>query len=127
MLTCAKYADVATRFYTNMLATMSYWEKELAAEEMVQLSLPDTTLNNGTWMVNQAYFSVVRSMISREDTWHPRYGVMPGYGISLQDGFEDTFTATAMGALEMGAFPYAKVIPRAQAPTQALNRAAVHQ
>ena len=37
-----------------------------------------------------------------------RYGVMPGYGISLQDGFEDTFTATAMGALEMGAFPYAK-------------------
>ena len=64
-----------------------------------------TTLK-GTWMSKQATFAVVRSMISREDTWHPRYGVMPGYGISLQDGFEDTFTATAMGALEMGAFPY---------------------
>ena len=47
-------------------------------------------------------------MISREDTWHPRYGVSPGYGISLQDGFQDTFTATATAALEWGAFPYAK-------------------
>lgn len=33
---------------------------------------------------------------------------MPGYGISLQDGFEDTFTATATGALEYGSIPYAK-------------------
>ena len=47
-------------------------------------------------------------MISREDTWHGRYGVMPGYGISLQDGFQDTFTATATAALEWGAIPYAK-------------------
>ena len=47
-------------------------------------------------------------MISREDTWHGRYGVTPGYGISLQDGFEDTFTASATAALEMGSFPYAK-------------------
>ena len=50
----------------------------------------------------------MRSMISRDDTWHGRYGVLPGYGISLQDGFEDTFTATATGALEMGSLPYAK-------------------
>ena len=37
-----------------------------------------------------------------------RYGVLPGYGISLQDGFEDTFTASATAALEYGSFPYAK-------------------
>eukprot|EP01047_Picozoa_sp_COSAG01_P004966 COSAG01_NODE_166_length_23296_cov_140.506014_7_plen_123_part_00 len=37
-----------------------------------------------------------------------RYGVLPGYGISLQDGFEDTFTATATAALEFGSIPYAK-------------------
>ena len=36
------------------------------------------------------------------------YGVLPGYGISQQDGFEDTFTASATAALEIGAFPYAK-------------------
>ena len=75
---------------------------------MMHLSLPDTALNNGTWLVQQATHAIVRSMISRDDTWHGRYGVLPGYGISLQDGFEDTFTATATGALEMGALPYAK-------------------
>ena len=45
---------------------------------------------------------MVRSMISRDDTWHSRYGVLPGYGVSLQNGFQDTFTATVTGALEMG-------------------------
>jgi hypothetical protein len=39
---------------------------------------------------------------------HERYGVLPGYGLSLQDGFQDTFTATATAALEWGAIPYAK-------------------
>jgi len=34
--------------------------------------------------------------------------VLPGYGITLQDGFEDTFTATATGAIEWGAIPYAR-------------------
>ena len=28
--------------------------------------------------------------------------------ITIQNGFEDTFTATAMGALEVGAMPYAR-------------------
>ena len=36
-----------------------------------------------------------------------RYGVLPGYGIAFQSGFQDTFTATATAALEVGAFPYA--------------------
>ena len=47
-------------------------------------------------------------MITRKDTWHPRYGVEPGYGISMQDGFQDTFTTTAQVALEWGAMPWAK-------------------
>ena len=58
--------------------------------------------------VQQARFAIVRSMISRDNTWHPRYGVLPGYGITLQDGFEDTFTATATAALEWGALKYAR-------------------
>ena len=52
-------------------------------------------------------FSFVRSMISRDNTWHPRYGVIPGYGITLQDGFQDTFTSTATAALEWGSIPCA--------------------
>ncbi|KAL3908711.1 MAG: hypothetical protein SGPRY_009692, partial [Prymnesium sp.] len=86
----------------------AYWDDELRKEGMMEISLPSTGETNGSWLVQQARFAIVRSMISRDDTWHPRYGVLPGYGISLQDGFQDTFTATATGALEWGALPYAK-------------------
>ena len=98
----------ASGFYNNMLAVQRYWDATLGAEEMMQLSLPSTQANNGSWLITQAVHSIVRSMISRDDTWHGRYGVLPGYGISLQDGFEDTFTATATAALEYGSIPYAK-------------------
>ena len=37
-----------------------------------------------------------------------RYGVTPGYGQTMQDGFEDIFTTTAAAALEWGAIPWAK-------------------
>ena len=47
-------------------------------------------------------------MITWDATWGPRYGVLPGYGIQMQNGFHDTFTGAAMGALEIGALPYAK-------------------
>jgi hypothetical protein len=95
-------------FYSNLLAVRGYWAATLEAEGMMQLSLPSTKANNGSWLIDQAVHSIVRSMISRDDTWHGRYGVLPGYGISLQDGFEDTFTATATAALEYGSIPYAK-------------------
>ena len=42
----------------------------------------------------------MRGMITWHATWGPRYGVLPGYGIAMQNGFQDTFTATAMAALE---------------------------
>ena len=51
---------------------------------------------------------VIESMITWFDTWGPRYGVLPGYGITMQNGFEDVFTANSMAALEIGAMPYAK-------------------
>jgi len=98
----------ASGFYSNLLRVGEYWDAELAAEAMMQPSLPDTPTTNGTWLVQQARFAIVRSMISRDNTWQPRYGVLPGYGISLQDGFQDTFTATATAALEWGSFPYAR-------------------
>ena len=42
------------------------------------------------------------------DTWGPRYGVLPGYGYTMQNGFEDVFVSIASAALEMGAMRYAK-------------------
>jgi len=96
----------ASGFYGNMLKVKRYWDAELAAEGMMEVQLPATPTTNGTWLAHQSVFSFVRSMISRDNTWHPRYGVIPGYGITLQDGFQDTFTSTATAALEWGSLPY---------------------
>ena len=63
----------ASGFYLNLLKVQRYWDKELAAEGMMQTALPVTHGTNGTWLTHQAVFSMVRSMISRDDTWHPRY------------------------------------------------------
>ena len=96
-------------FYANLLAVHRYWNATLAAEGMMALSLPEAAGTNGTWLQQQATHSLVRSMISRRDTWHPTYGVNPGYGWRGQDGFQDVFTSTATMALEWGALP----LPRA--------------
>lgn len=98
----------ASGFYTNLLDGVRFWNETLAKEGMMELELPSTPKNNGSWLVTQATHAIIRSMISRDNTWHGRYGVLPGYGISLQDGFEDTFTATATGSLEFGAVEYAR-------------------
>ena len=98
----------ASGFYGNVLAVKRFWDAELMAEGMVQVALPAAADTNGSWLVQQARFALVRSMISRDNIWEPRYGVLPGYGIAFQSGFQDTFTATATAALEIGAFPYAR-------------------
>ena len=71
----------ASGFYGNLLAVKRFWDAELAAEGMMEVSLPATGGTNGTWLRQQSVFAFVRSMISRDGTWHPRYGVIPGYGI----------------------------------------------
>ena len=55
-----------------MLAGKEYWDATFASEAMMQVDLPAATMSNGTWLKTQSLHSFVRSMISREDTWHPR-------------------------------------------------------
>ena len=81
-------------FYANLLEVRSWWDAELAKEQMMELSLPSPTTTNGTYLKTQSTASVIKAMITRKGTWHPRYGVNPGYGINMQDGFQDTFTTT---------------------------------
>ena len=90
-------------FYANLLELRRWWDVELAAEGMMELALPSPASTNGTYLYTQAVHSIVRSMISRQDTWHPRYGVNPGYGADALRGLPDVFTSTATAALEMGA------------------------
>ena len=52
----------ANGFYSNMLDVHEYWEQTLKDEGMMELSLPETELNNGTWLSSQATFSIVRSV-----------------------------------------------------------------
>ena len=67
-------------FYANLLELRRWWDAELAAEGMMELSLPSPASTNGTYLKTQAIHSIARSMISRAKTWHPRYGVTPGFG-----------------------------------------------
>ena len=62
----------ASGFYANLLAVKRYWDRELQAEGMMGLALPAAAHTNGTWLVQQARFALVRSMISRDNTWEPR-------------------------------------------------------
>merc|ERR1712096_563198 len=77
---------------------------------MMKLSLPSPASTNGTYLKMQAVHSIIRSMITRANTWHPRYGTTPGFGEDAWDGLQDVFTSTATAALEWGALLYAKGI-----------------
>ena len=50
---------------------------------------------------------MVRSMITRDKVWHPRYGTTPGWGSDALDGLTEVFVSTATAALEYGAMRYA--------------------
>ena len=75
---------------------------------MHKLTLPSPASTNGTWLLSQATHAILKAMITREGTWHPRYGVSPGYGAVVYNGVPDTFIATATAALEWGALPFAR-------------------
>lgn len=108
LITGPANATSASEFYSTLLSNKQWWEAELKKEGMMSLELPSPATTNGTWLELQARQAIVRSMISRENTWHPRYGVKPGYGDISHDGLLEVFTATATAALEYGAMPYAK-------------------
>ena len=95
-------------FYGSLLANRRWWARELQAEGMMALELPSPASTNGTMLWTQARHNLLRGMLTWHDTWGPRYGVLPGYGIAMQNGFQDTFTATATAAVEWGALPYAR-------------------
>ena len=95
-------------FYAALLELRRWWATELAKEGMMELHLPSSGNTNGTYLKTQAVAAIVRSMITRQNVWHPRYGTSPGLGDDNRDGLPEVFTSTATAALEMGAMPYAK-------------------
>ena len=63
-------------------------------------------------VVAQAKHGIVKGMITRVDTWHPRYGVLPGYGSQSDpgNGFQDTLSCELQGSLEFSNLVYARGI-----------------
>jgi hypothetical protein len=65
----------ASGFYETLLENRRWWGEELESEGMNTLSLPSPASTNGTWLAMQATHAIVKSMITRETKWHPRYAV----------------------------------------------------
>ena len=101
-------ASSAGGFYGALLELRHWWARELAAEGMMQLELPSPPSTNGTYLATQALHSIVKSMITRQRRFHPRFGVKPGFGSDNTHGYPDVMTSTATAALEIGALPYAR-------------------
>jgi hypothetical protein len=61
----------ATGFYTALLELRKFWQDTLQDEGMMELALPSLASTNGTYLQTQAVHSIVRSMITRDNFWHP--------------------------------------------------------
>jgi hypothetical protein len=99
-------SEPSSRFYANLLDQHHFWAQTFA--EGAQLQLPRRNDTDGAMLVNQMRHARVRDMITRNDGVWPRYGETPGYGGYGNNGFQETFTASMMSALEYGQFSYAR-------------------
>lgn len=63
-------------FYANLIANKKWWDNELTNEGMMHVDLPSPKSTNGSWLAAQAKHAIVRSMITRQNTWEPRYGII---------------------------------------------------
>ena len=77
LVTAAAAPSAASGFYAALLANRKFWDAALGSEGMMALSLPSAGKTNGTYLVAQANHSFVRAMVTRERTWHPRFGALP--------------------------------------------------
>lgn len=59
----------AAGFYATMLENRRWWDAELKAEGMMELSLPSPATTNGTWLQTQMKHHIIESMITWFDTW----------------------------------------------------------
>jgi hypothetical protein len=115
LITGPVHASKPVGFWANLLKLREWWDAQLDDEGMMHMSLPSPSSTNGTYLRTQAVHSIVRSMITRQAVWHPRYGTTPGFGADNLHGLPEIYTSTAMAALEMGAMKYAEGAPRLRA------------
>ncbi len=92
--------DDAAGFFGELLKMKAGYEKTL--EKGVRIQVPDLRI------ADQARHSLVRSMITRVQSF-PKYGVLDrNYGGSEHDGFPDTFNVDLAAMLDWGLFGLAR-------------------
>jgi hypothetical protein len=100
---------IANEFYAAVLEQRQFWEDEFEREGLFRLSLPPSTQTDGVTLQSMLHHGIIRDMITRKNTFFPKYGVLPnGYAMPEADGFPQTFIASMTMALETGAMQYAE-------------------
>ena len=74
------YRLPAGEFYRAVLGQRIYWSDTWKAEGVLSLSLPNAGGTDGPVLRDQMMHSLLRDMITRVDTFFPRYGICGGAG-----------------------------------------------
>jgi hypothetical protein len=102
-------SEVAVDFYRHVLIQKQWWDAEFAFEGVMEFELPRSPGTDGVLLRDQALHVLIKDMIIRQETWFPQYGLLPlWYGQPKNHGCPLTFMGTMAGALELGAFDYAR-------------------
>ena len=73
---------MAHAFYSALLEQHRYWQATLVTEGVLTLELPSHSDTDGGLLAAQTIHSMVRDMITRTDSFFPKYGVQPHmYGL----------------------------------------------
>ena len=119
-------SETARDFYRQLLHQKQYWERTWRAESaegLMKLELPHAEDTDGRMLQDFAVHSVIKDMITRRGTIHPKYGVVPQtYGMVGAGGFQAIFVDTLTMALELGASPHARFPFPSAAPVQLGSR-----
>lgn len=74
------YRPPAEAFYRAVLGQRTYWSDTWKTEGVLSMSLPNAGGTDGTVLRDQMLHSLLRDMITRVDTFFPRYGICGGAG-----------------------------------------------
>lgn len=74
------YRPPAEAFYRTVFGQRTYWSDTWKTEGVLSLSLPNAGGSDGTMLRDQMLHSLLRDMITRVDTFFPRYGICGGAG-----------------------------------------------
>lgn len=107
-------SDAAELFYSALRTVNSYWKHTLFGDGAMEMELPGDA---GAVLRDQAFHSIIRDMLTREQRVWPRYGVCGdaggcAYGNPHSNGFQEIFTSSLAAAIEYGMGDWAREVTK---------------